>query len=187
MQRRDYDVTTQVANEDIDKHVCRKSGFGKKALTCCVEATNSCMEATGKSARWYHMSLEEHYCNGCFDQFCRVKNYTCDKLHEWKKLWKQNSRADLNFKIIATYMAERQLPYWVQCTLYSHWRSLTNEVNLTPTIVKSYTCLMGNMANTSGSQKEESGYVYRRAPHIKYSCSKPNEKCIEAALHPNSK
>ena len=27
---------------------------------------------------------------------------------------------------------------------------------------------------------------FSRAPHIKYSCSKPNEKCVEAALDPNS-
>ena len=40
IQRRDYDVTTQVAKEDTDKHVCRKSGCGKKALSCCIKATN---------------------------------------------------------------------------------------------------------------------------------------------------
>ena len=37
------------------------------------------------------------------------KNYACDRLHDWKKLWMQNSRADPNFKIIATYIAGQWL------------------------------------------------------------------------------
>uniref|UniRef100_H2YJH2 CW-type domain-containing protein n=1 Tax=Ciona savignyi TaxID=51511 RepID=H2YJH2_CIOSA len=120
----------------LNKHSCKKSGCHKVGLTCCIQATNACMEASGKSSRWYHVSLEEHYCNG--------KNSGCDDFHEWKKAWMNNSKADANFKSLQTYISERQLPYWVQCTQCRHWRALTNDVDLTSDIIHNYTCIKGN-------------------------------------------
>ncbi|XP_078481098.1 lysine-specific histone demethylase 2 [Ciona intestinalis] len=168
----------------MNKHSCKKSGCKKIGLTCCIQATNACMEASGKSSRWYHVSLEEHYCNGCFEEYYRIKHSGCDEFHEWKKAWMNNSKADANFKSLQTYISERQLPYWVQCTQCGHWRSLTNDVELTSDVIRSYTCIMGNLANSLDESNSEDEDI-RRVPHIKYSCSQPNEQRVENVLNPD--
>nr|CAB3258325.1 lysine-specific histone demethylase 1B-like [Phallusia mammillata] len=183
-QRQIMEQSAEETEAMAKKHSCKKSGCGKVGLTCCIKATNQCMEASGKSSRWYHMSLEEHYCNGCFEQFYRIKNSGCDDFHEWKRAWMQNSKADGSFKNLTTYISEKQLPYWVQCISCSHWRSLTNEVELTPEIVKTYTCIMGNLANTLDDESEQDVNDNKRAPHIKYSCSEPNDPSVIAAVDP---
>ncbi|CAK8697040.1 unnamed protein product [Clavelina lepadiformis] len=164
----------------MHRHTCKKSGCGKKNLNCNIKVTKSCMEASGKSSRWYHISLEEHYCNGCFEEFYRVNKSGCDSYHEWKRAWMQNSKGDANFKNIHTFIAETQLPYWLQCRYCGHWRPLTNEVDLTPELVRTYSCNMGNLANTIEDSSDSDG---RRTPHVKYSCLEPHDLSVETVLN----
>uniref|UniRef100_A0A8C5A4B4 Lysine demethylase 1B n=1 Tax=Gadus morhua TaxID=8049 RepID=A0A8C5A4B4_GADMO len=57
----------------------------------------------------------------------------------WKKVWTSNGKSEPSLK---AFMADQQLPFWVQCTKPAcrKWRQLTKEIALTPTMAMSYRC-----------------------------------------------
>ncbi|XP_077975414.1 lysine-specific histone demethylase 2-like [Styela clava] len=161
-------------------YICRKAGCGKKIQRCAVKADAACCEATGYSSRWYHLSLEEHYCNACFEQFYRNKYDGFEQFHEWKRAWMNNSKADSAFKNITTYIPEKKLSYWVKCTRCEHWRQLVNEVELSIDINKTYVCSMGSMENTLSDSTVGTGQ-----PHVKYTCYQKHDTQVETVLDPS--
>uniref|UniRef100_A0A8D0AKV4 Lysine demethylase 1B n=1 Tax=Sander lucioperca TaxID=283035 RepID=A0A8D0AKV4_SANLU len=59
----------------------------------------------------------------------------------WKKVWTSNGKSEPSLK---AFMADQQLPFWVQCTKPDcrKWRQLTKEIQLTPSLAATYRCGM---------------------------------------------
>uniref|UniRef100_A0A671YTH1 [histone-H3]-N(6),N(6)-dimethyl-L-lysine(4) FAD-dependent demethylase n=1 Tax=Sparus aurata TaxID=8175 RepID=A0A671YTH1_SPAAU len=59
----------------------------------------------------------------------------------WKKTWTSNGKSEPSLK---AFMADQQLPFWVQCTKPEcrKWRQLTKEIQLTASLAASYRCGM---------------------------------------------
>uniref|UniRef100_A0A669BAH9 [histone-H3]-N(6),N(6)-dimethyl-L-lysine(4) FAD-dependent demethylase n=1 Tax=Oreochromis niloticus TaxID=8128 RepID=A0A669BAH9_ORENI len=59
----------------------------------------------------------------------------------WKKVWTSNGKSEPSLK---AFMADQQLPYWVQCTKPDcrKWRQLTKEIQLTASLAATYRCGM---------------------------------------------
>nr|XP_021409167.1 lysine-specific histone demethylase 1B [Lonchura striata domestica] len=108
----------------------------------------------GYTSRWYHLSCGEHFCNECFDHYYRSHKDGYEKYTAWKRIWTSNGKSEPSPK---AFMADQQLPYWVQCTKpeCGKWRQLTKEIQLTPQIAKTYRCGMklNNSTKTEGSDQ----------------------------------
>uniref|UniRef100_A0A672UT08 Lysine demethylase 1B n=1 Tax=Strigops habroptila TaxID=2489341 RepID=A0A672UT08_STRHB len=77
-----------------------------------------------------------------------------EKYTAWKRIWTSNGKSEPSPK---AFMADQQLPYWVQCTKADcgKWRQLTKEIQLTPQIAKTYRCGMklNNSTKSEGSDQ----------------------------------
>uniref|UniRef100_A0A6I8QFY2 [histone-H3]-N(6),N(6)-dimethyl-L-lysine(4) FAD-dependent demethylase n=1 Tax=Xenopus tropicalis TaxID=8364 RepID=A0A6I8QFY2_XENTR len=108
----------------------------------------------GYTSRWYHLSCGEHFCNECFDHYYRSHKDGYDIYSSWKRIWTSNGKSEPSPK---AYMADQQLPYWVQCTKLEcgKWRQLTKEIQLTTQMAKTYKCgmKMNNSVKTEGSDQ----------------------------------
>ncbi|XP_063668208.1 lysine-specific histone demethylase 2 isoform X19 [Pan troglodytes] len=80
-------------------------------------------------------------CPVCFASASESHKDGYDKYTTWKKIWTSNGKTEPSPK---AFMADQQLPYWVQCTKPEcrKWRQLTKEIQLTPQIAKTYRCGM---------------------------------------------
>uniref|UniRef100_A0A674EWN1 [histone-H3]-N(6),N(6)-dimethyl-L-lysine(4) FAD-dependent demethylase n=1 Tax=Salmo trutta TaxID=8032 RepID=A0A674EWN1_SALTR len=68
----------------------------------------------------------------------------------WKRVWTGNGKSEPSLK---AFMADQQLPYWVQCTKpdCGKWRQLTKEIQLTASLAATYRCGMKfNNVKTEG-------------------------------------
>ncbi|KAM6184896.1 lysine-specific histone demethylase 2 [Rhynchocyon petersi] len=119
---------------------CEKAGCTCTYPVCFASASERCAK-NGYTSRWYHLSCGEHFCNECFDYYYRSHKDGYDKYTTWKKIWTSNGKTEPSPK---AFMADQQLPYWVQCTKPEcrKWRQLTKEIQLTPQIAKTYQCGM---------------------------------------------
>uniref|UniRef100_A0A673TK95 [histone-H3]-N(6),N(6)-dimethyl-L-lysine(4) FAD-dependent demethylase n=1 Tax=Suricata suricatta TaxID=37032 RepID=A0A673TK95_SURSU len=119
---------------------CEKSGCTAACPVCFASASERCAK-NGYTSRWYHLSCGEHFCNECFDHYYRSHKDGYDKYNTWKKIWTSNGKTEPSPK---AFMADQQLPYWVQCTKPEcrKWRQLTKEIHLTPQIARTYRCGM---------------------------------------------
>uniref|UniRef100_W5LIC7 [histone-H3]-N(6),N(6)-dimethyl-L-lysine(4) FAD-dependent demethylase n=1 Tax=Astyanax mexicanus TaxID=7994 RepID=W5LIC7_ASTMX len=73
-----------------------------------------------------------------------------EKFTSWKRLWTGNGKSEPSLK---AFMADQQLPYWVQCTKpdCGKWRQLTKDIQLTASLAASYRCGMKlNNVKTEG-------------------------------------
>ncbi|XP_006860854.1 PREDICTED: lysine-specific histone demethylase 1B [Chrysochloris asiatica] len=119
---------------------CEKAGCTATCPVCFASASERCAK-NGYTSRWYHLSCGEHFCNECFDHYYRSHKDGYEKYTTWKKIWTSNGKTEPSPK---AFMADQQLPYWVQCTKPEcrKWRQLTKEIQLTPHIAKTYRCGM---------------------------------------------
>uniref|UniRef100_A0A8C5VI13 Lysine demethylase 1B n=1 Tax=Microcebus murinus TaxID=30608 RepID=A0A8C5VI13_MICMU len=119
---------------------CEKAGCTATCPVCFASASERCAK-NGYTSRWYHLSCGEHFCNECFDHYYRSHKDGYDKYTTWKKIWTSNGKTEPSPK---AFMADQQLPYWVQCTKPEcrKWRQLTKEIQLTPQIARTYRCGM---------------------------------------------
>uniref|UniRef100_A0A8C6DS46 Lysine demethylase 1B n=1 Tax=Moschus moschiferus TaxID=68415 RepID=A0A8C6DS46_MOSMO len=119
---------------------CEKAGCTATCPVCFASTSERCAK-NGYTSRWYHLSCGEHFCNECFDHYYRSHKDGYDKYTTWKKIWTSNGKTEPSPK---AFMADQQLPYWVQCTRPEcrKWRQLTKEIQLTPQIAKTYRCGM---------------------------------------------
>uniref|UniRef100_A0A8C9M5W0 Lysine demethylase 1B n=1 Tax=Panthera tigris altaica TaxID=74533 RepID=A0A8C9M5W0_PANTA len=137
---------TETTDEDEDGSSekkyrrCEKSGCTVACPVCFASASERCAK-NGYTSRWYHLSCGEHFCNECFDHYYRSHKDGYDKYTTWKKIWTSNGKTEPSPK---AFMADQQLPYWVQCTKPEcrKWRQLTKEIHLTPQIARTYRCGM---------------------------------------------
>uniref|UniRef100_A0A8D1FSV2 [histone-H3]-N(6),N(6)-dimethyl-L-lysine(4) FAD-dependent demethylase n=1 Tax=Sus scrofa TaxID=9823 RepID=A0A8D1FSV2_PIG len=137
---------TEMTDEDEDGgsekkyRKCEKAGCTATCPVCFASASERCAK-NGYTSRWYHLSCGEHFCNECFDHYYRSHKDGYDKYTTWKKIWTSNGKTEPSPK---AFMADQQLPYWVQCTKPEcrKWRQLTKEIQLTPQIAKTYRCGM---------------------------------------------
>ncbi|XP_034841635.1 lysine-specific histone demethylase 1B isoform X3 [Mirounga leonina] len=137
---------TETTDEDEDGgsekkyRRCEKSGCTVACPVCFASASERCAK-NGYTSRWYHLSCGEHFCNECFDHYYRSHKDGYDKYTTWKKIWTSNGKTEPSPK---AFMADQQLPYWVQCTKPEcrKWRQLTKEIHLTPQIARTYRCGM---------------------------------------------
>ncbi|XP_041104008.1 lysine-specific histone demethylase 1B [Polyodon spathula] len=119
---------------------CEKAGCTATYPVCFASASERCAK-NGYTSRWYHLSCGEHFCNECFDHYYRSHKDGYEKYASWKRIWTGNGKSEPSLK---AFMADQQLPYWVQCTKpdCGKWRQLTKEIQLTSTLAKTYRCGM---------------------------------------------
>ncbi|XP_006516980.1 lysine-specific histone demethylase 1B isoform X5 [Mus musculus] len=119
---------------------CEKAGCTAAYPVCFASASERCAK-NGYTSRWYHLSCGEHFCNECFDHYYRSHKDGYDKYSAWKRVWTSNGKTEPSPK---AFMADQQLPYWVQCTKpeCGKWRQLTKEIQLTPHMARTYRCGM---------------------------------------------
>uniref|UniRef100_A0A7M4FSM6 [histone-H3]-N(6),N(6)-dimethyl-L-lysine(4) FAD-dependent demethylase n=1 Tax=Crocodylus porosus TaxID=8502 RepID=A0A7M4FSM6_CROPO len=132
---------------------CEKAGCTATCPVCFASAAERCAK-NGYTSRWYHLSCGEHFCNECFDYYYRSHKDGYEKYTAWKRIWTSNGKSEPSPK---AFMADQQLPYWVQCTkpACGKWRQLTKEIQLTSQIAKTYRCGMklSNSTKTEGSDQ----------------------------------
>ncbi|XP_054237763.1 lysine-specific histone demethylase 2 isoform X2 [Indicator indicator] len=132
---------------------CEKAGCTATCPVCFASAGERCAK-NGYTSRWYHLSCGEHFCNECFDHYYRSHKDGYEKYTAWKRIWTSNGKSEPSPK---AFMADQQLPYWVQCTKpdCGKWRQLTKEIQLTPQIAKTYRCGMklNNSTKSEGSDQ----------------------------------
>uniref|UniRef100_A0A670IFF3 L-amino-acid oxidase n=1 Tax=Podarcis muralis TaxID=64176 RepID=A0A670IFF3_PODMU len=135
----------QAAEDDEDTsekkyRKCEKAGCTATCPVCFASAAERCAK-NGYTSRWYHLSCGEHFCNECFDHYYRSHKDGYEKYTAWKRIWTSNGKSEPSPK---AFMADQQLPYWVQCTkpVCGKWRQLTKEIQLTWQIAKTYRCGM---------------------------------------------
>ncbi|KAG9479199.1 hypothetical protein GDO78_012724 [Eleutherodactylus coqui] len=119
---------------------CEKAGCTATCPVCFASAAERCAK-NGYTSRWYHLSCGEHFCNECFDHYYRSHKDGYDIYCSWKRIWTSNGKSEPSPK---AFMADQQLPYWVQCTKpeCGKWRQLTKEIQLTMQMAKTYRCGM---------------------------------------------
>ncbi|XP_040288659.1 lysine-specific histone demethylase 1B isoform X1 [Bufo bufo] len=130
---------------------CEKAGCTATCPVCFASAAERCAK-NGYTSRWYHLSCGEHFCNECFDHYYRSHKDGYDIYASWKRIWTSNGKSEPSLK---AFMADQQLPYWVQCTKpeCGKWRQLTKEIQLTMQMAKTYRCGMklNNALKAEGS------------------------------------
>uniref|UniRef100_A0A671YT42 [histone-H3]-N(6),N(6)-dimethyl-L-lysine(4) FAD-dependent demethylase n=1 Tax=Sparus aurata TaxID=8175 RepID=A0A671YT42_SPAAU len=119
---------------------CEKAGCSATYPVCFASASERCAK-NGYTSRWYHLSCGEHFCNECFDHYYRSHKDGYETFAAWKKTWTSNGKSEPSLK---AFMADQQLPFWVQCTKPEcrKWRQLTKEIQLTASLAASYRCGM---------------------------------------------
>uniref|UniRef100_A0AAZ3SLI0 CW-type domain-containing protein n=1 Tax=Oncorhynchus tshawytscha TaxID=74940 RepID=A0AAZ3SLI0_ONCTS len=128
---------------------CEKAGCSATYPVCFASASERCAK-NGYTSRWYHLSCGEHFCNECFDHYYRSHKDGYETYASWKRVWTGNGKSEPSLK---AFMADQQLPYWVQCTKpdCGKWRQLTKEIQLTASLAATYRCGMKfNNVKTEG-------------------------------------
>uniref|UniRef100_A0A3Q3LNC4 Amine oxidase n=1 Tax=Mastacembelus armatus TaxID=205130 RepID=A0A3Q3LNC4_9TELE len=119
---------------------CEKAGCSATYPVCFASASERCAK-NGYTSRWYHLSCGEHFCNECFDHYYRSHKDGYEAFASWKKVWTSNGKSEPSLK---AFMADQQLPFWVQCIKADcgRWRQLTKEIQLTASLAATYRCGM---------------------------------------------
>uniref|UniRef100_A0A3Q3WJ00 [histone-H3]-N(6),N(6)-dimethyl-L-lysine(4) FAD-dependent demethylase n=1 Tax=Mola mola TaxID=94237 RepID=A0A3Q3WJ00_MOLML len=119
---------------------CEKAGCSATYPVCFASASERCAK-NGYTSRWYHLSCGEHFCNECFDHYYRSHKDGYETFAAWKKVWTSNGKSEPSLK---AFMADQQLPFWVQCIKPEcrKWRQLTKEIQLTVSLAANYRCGM---------------------------------------------
>nr|XP_060630866.1 lysine-specific histone demethylase 2 isoform X2 [Anolis sagrei ordinatus] len=132
---------------------CEKAGCTATCPVCFASAAERCAK-NGYTSRWYHLSCGEHFCNECFDHYYRSHKDGYEKYTAWKRIWTSNGKSEPSPK---AFMADQQLPYWVQCTKpeCGKWRQLTKEIQLTSQMAETYRCgtKLNNSTKVEGSDQ----------------------------------
>uniref|UniRef100_A0A674P4P2 [histone-H3]-N(6),N(6)-dimethyl-L-lysine(4) FAD-dependent demethylase n=1 Tax=Takifugu rubripes TaxID=31033 RepID=A0A674P4P2_TAKRU len=145
---------TEEEDEQSEKKYrkCEKAGCSAIYPVCFASASERCAK-NGYTSRWYHLSCGEHFCNECFDHYYRSHKDGYETFASWKKVWTTNGKSEPSLK---AFMADQQLPFWVQCTKPDcrKWRQLTKEIQLTASLAATYRCGMkfNNIKNDGPDQ-----------------------------------
>ncbi|ROI15267.1 Lysine-specific histone demethylase 1B [Anabarilius grahami] len=145
---------------------CEKSGCPATYPVCFASASERCAR-NGYTSRWYHLSCGEHFCNECFDHYYRSHKDGYETFSSWKRVWTSNGKSEPSLK---AFMADQQLPYWVQCTKADcrKWRQLSKETQLTAALASSYRC---------GMKLNSVKVRTRHSPSRRGACADPSRVC----------
>uniref|UniRef100_A0A3P9H3I8 Lysine demethylase 1B n=1 Tax=Oryzias latipes TaxID=8090 RepID=A0A3P9H3I8_ORYLA len=140
LKRKATDTEEEDDQSEKKYRKCEKAGCSAMYPVCFASASERCAK-NGYTSRWYHLSCGEHFCNECFDHYYRSHKDGYETFAEWKKVWTSNGKSEPSLK---AFMADQQLPFWVQCTKPDcrKWRQLTKEAQLTPALAETYRCGM---------------------------------------------
>ncbi|GBN18839.1 Lysine-specific histone demethylase 1B [Araneus ventricosus] len=118
---------------------CEKVGCYASKPMCCLLSCESCTK-DGYTSRWVHMSLGEHFCNNCFDNFYRAGKTGNLLFNQWTNKWVEVARASK--PTIKRFVANELLPYWVKCTRRQcgKWRMVRVDHVLDPKFIRSFNC-----------------------------------------------
>ncbi|XP_048849834.1 lysine-specific histone demethylase 1B [Brienomyrus brachyistius] len=151
-RRRAADTEEEDDQSEKKHRRCEKSGCSATYPVCFASTSERCAK-NGYTSRWYHLSCGEHFCNECFDFYYRSHKDGYEKYASWKRVWTGNGKSEPSLR---AFMADQQLPYWVQCTKpdCGKWRQLTKEIQLTPSLAMTYRCGMkfNNVKNEGPDQ-----------------------------------
>ncbi|XP_046875001.1 lysine-specific histone demethylase 1B isoform X1 [Hypomesus transpacificus] len=151
-KRKSTDTEEEEDQGDKKYRKCEKAGCSATYPVCFASASERCAK-NGYTSRWYHLSCGEHFCNECFDHYYRSHKDGYETYASWKKVWTGNGKSEPSLK---AFMADQQLPYWVQCTKADcgKWRQLTKEIQLTASLAATYRCGMKfNNVKTEGQDQ----------------------------------
>ncbi|XP_074003050.1 lysine-specific histone demethylase 2 isoform X5 [Numenius arquata] len=127
---------------------------GRQVKKKAAEAADDDDEASEKKYRKCEKAGCTATCPVCFASAAESHKDGYEKYTAWKRIWTSNGKSEPSPK---AFMADQQLPYWVQCTKpdCGKWRQLTKEIQLTPQIAKTYRCGMklNNSTKTEGSDQ----------------------------------
>nr|XP_057904010.1 lysine-specific histone demethylase 2 isoform X4 [Doryrhamphus excisus] len=131
---------------------CEKAGCSATYPVCFASASDRCAK-NGYTSRWYHLSCGEHFCNECFDYYYRSHKGGYEMFAWWKRVWTSNGKSEPSPK---AFMADQQLPYWVQCTKADcgKWRQLTKDIQLSSSLAVTYRCGMKMNSGKSEGQDQ---------------------------------
>ncbi|CAL9690747.1 unnamed protein product [Knipowitschia caucasica] len=150
MKRKATDTEEEDDQSEKKYRRCEKSGCSATYPVCFASASERCAK-NGYTSRWYHLSCGEHFCNECFDHYYRSHKDGYETYAAWKKVWTSNGKSEPSLK---AFMADQQLPFWIQCTKPDcrKWRQLTKEIQLTASLGGSFRCGMKfNNVKTEGA------------------------------------
>ncbi|KRZ59289.1 Lysine-specific histone demethylase 1B [Trichinella nativa] len=82
---------------------CSHRGCRDVIPVCILKLSDRC-STTFKSAKWHHISCDEHYCQCCYD--CYTQKSGLRKVNDWRRLWKLNGGKAL--PSIKLFIAEGQ-------------------------------------------------------------------------------
>ncbi|GAB1611014.1 lysine-specific histone demethylase 2 [Argonauta hians] len=128
---------------------CERSGCPASIPICFANSTERCV-GSGYTSRWHHISAGEHFCNECFEYFYRSHKLGYETFSQWRTEWSSKAKIEAS---VCVFMADRLLPFWVQCTRAecSKWRQLSRDFDLFPDFIHNFTCGM----TSEGKKKEK--------------------------------
>ncbi|GIX90185.1 lysine-specific histone demethylase 1B [Caerostris extrusa] len=134
---------------------CEKTGCYAAEPGCCLESCDSC-SLDSYTSRWYHMSLGEHFCNNCFDNYYRPGKIGHLTFSEWSNKWAVVARASK--PTIKRFVANELLPYWVRCNqkLCGKWRLVRLSTVLDSRFIRNFKCTVDAEADLSCESAQSS-------------------------------
>lgn len=145
-----------------DKSVCAKAAMKP---TCFALASDKCC-IDGWTSRWYHISIGEHYCNDCFDNFYRSTKEGYDAFSRWKRLWSLNGITEANIKM---FLVDQYLPFWIQCVACDKWRQMPKETDVTPDLIRGFNCRLA---------------VAKTSENVADPCAEPEDPRVQESMEP---
>ncbi|XP_035207702.1 lysine-specific histone demethylase 1B-like [Stegodyphus dumicola] len=129
----------ECVTEDKKVRGCEKAGCPCAAPTCCLQACENCV-VSGYTSRWYHMSIGEHFCNNCFDNFYRSGKSGNLQFSNWSYEWGHTARGSK--PNIKRFVANELLPYWIKCTNSDcgKWRIVRDSELLDSKFIGNFKC-----------------------------------------------
>uniref|UniRef100_A0A4W3HST3 Lysine demethylase 1B n=1 Tax=Callorhinchus milii TaxID=7868 RepID=A0A4W3HST3_CALMI len=140
VKKKTFETEEEEEGSEKKYRKCEKAGCTAAYPVCFASIAERCAK-NGYTSRWYHLSCGEHFCNECFDHCYRSHKDGYEKYATWKRIWTSNGKSEPSLK---AFMADQQLPYWVQCTKHDcgKWRQLTRDIQITAELAKTYRCGM---------------------------------------------
>lgn len=90
------------------------------------------------------MSLSEHFCNNCFDNFYRPSKDGNVRFNNWCHEW--GSVAKASKPTLKAFVASELLPYWIKCTQRQcgKWRKVCGTDAIDPEFIKKFKCRLSD-------------------------------------------
>ncbi|OQR75056.1 lysine-specific histone demethylase 1B-like [Tropilaelaps mercedesae] len=136
----DHSLVAKKAKDSLSllrkKKPCEKAHCPCKEPRCFAQASDKC-SGNLWTPRWFHLSEDEHYCNECFEHFCKPSRAGYAIFSLWKELWVRDLKGETAIRL---FMADQLLPFWLQCIRCDKWRQLPARQVVTESSIRDFTC-----------------------------------------------